>query len=317
MKYYNGKVTWSLPIQIPADAAPGMKPIEGLIAYQACTDNSCHKPMALKFVANVLIGEPSANSQANSQAGIITLASSKFATAMDAAGETPWVDKGVQVQDVSTAPAKSPTKSIAQTMDSTRDSTAPVVAPLKPVTASTGSTSYPVVLVLALLGGFVLNFMPCVLPVIGLKVMSFVSQGGQDRKRILSLNLAYVGGIFARLCLAGCLGDRIQFQLGPAVPVLPRSPGGDGRTVCVRVELFQCLGDPRSLGWRRVRRRRNCKPRRLWRCVQQGDLHDFAGHPLQRVPCWAACLEPRSGWLPPRQRWCLRCWHWECRSLTC
>ncbi|QDU97779.1 protein-disulfide reductase DsbD family protein [Lignipirellula cremea] len=48
---------------------------------------------------------------------------------------------------------------------------------------------------LAFLGGIVLNFMPCVLPVIGLKVMSFVQQAGQKRGQILALNLWYTLGI--------------------------------------------------------------------------------------------------------------------------
>ena len=40
-------------------------------------------------------------------------------------------------------------------------------------------------LAIALLGGFMLNFMPCVLPVIGLKVLSFAQQAGEQRARVL------------------------------------------------------------------------------------------------------------------------------------
>src|SRR5690606_37049993 len=49
----------------------------------------------------------------------------------------------------------------------------------------------------ALAGGFILNFMPCVLPVIGLKLMGFVNQSGSNRGKIISLNVSYVGGILA------------------------------------------------------------------------------------------------------------------------
>ena len=38
---------------------------------------------------------------------------------------------------------------------------------------------------MALLAGFLLNFMPCVLPVIGLKIMAFVQQSGDSRGRAL------------------------------------------------------------------------------------------------------------------------------------
>jgi suppressor for copper-sensitivity B len=48
---------------------------------------------------------------------------------------------------------------------------------------------------LGMLGGFLLNLMPCVLPVMGLKMMSFVQQGGSSRGRILQLNLAFTAGV--------------------------------------------------------------------------------------------------------------------------
>ena len=48
---------------------------------------------------------------------------------------------------------------------------------------------------LALAGGVLLNLMPCVLPVIGLKVMSFVEQSGKCRGHALVLNLWFAAGI--------------------------------------------------------------------------------------------------------------------------
>ena len=54
------------------------------------------------------------------------------------------------------------------------------------------------------LGGLILNVMPCVLPVIGLKILSFVEQAGHDRRRILVLNVWYsLGLISVFLVLAG------------------------------------------------------------------------------------------------------------------
>ncbi len=47
----------------------------------------------------------------------------------------------------------------------------------------------------AFLAGLILNVMPCVLPVIGLKIMSFVHQAGQSRGRIIALNLWYTLGM--------------------------------------------------------------------------------------------------------------------------
>lgn len=45
------------------------------------------------------------------------------------------------------------------------------------------------------IGGFILNFMPCVFPVIGLKVMSFVEMGGGSRAKVLFHSMAFVLGI--------------------------------------------------------------------------------------------------------------------------
>lgn len=47
------------------------------------------------------------------------------------------------------------------------------------------------------LGGLILNLMPCVLPVISLKIFGFIRQAGESRWRILSHGLAFAGGIFA------------------------------------------------------------------------------------------------------------------------
>lgn len=62
----------------------------------------------------------------------------------------------------------------------------------------------PFVLLAAFVGGLILNLMPCVLPVIGLKVLSFVTQAGESRGRALTLNVVYSAGIIAVfLLLAG------------------------------------------------------------------------------------------------------------------
>jgi len=46
-------------------------------------------------------------------------------------------------------------------------------------------------------GGFILNLMPCVLPVISLKIFGFIQHAGQSRQRIFRSGLAFVAGIFA------------------------------------------------------------------------------------------------------------------------
>jgi len=48
----------------------------------------------------------------------------------------------------------------------------------------------------AFLGGLLLNLMPCVLPVIALKIFGFTQQAGEEPKRVFRLGLAFVAGVF-------------------------------------------------------------------------------------------------------------------------
>ena len=50
-------------------------------------------------------------------------------------------------------------------------------------------------LLMAFLGGIILNVMPCVLPVLSIKAMSLVKQSHQDKKEILKGSLMYTAGI--------------------------------------------------------------------------------------------------------------------------
>ena len=60
-----------------------------------------------------------------------------------------------------------------------------------------GSLSLITALIFALLGGLILNLMPCVFPVISLKVLSFVSMGGSSSKRIRNHSLVFTFGVIA------------------------------------------------------------------------------------------------------------------------
>jgi thiol:disulfide interchange protein DsbD len=55
----------------------------------------------------------------------------------------------------------------------------------------------PWMLAAAMLGGLILNVMPCVLPVISLKIFGFVSEAGERPDKIFRLSLAFSSGILA------------------------------------------------------------------------------------------------------------------------
>jgi thiol:disulfide interchange protein len=73
-------------------------------------------------------------------------------------------------------------------------------------------------LLLAFVAGLLMNIMPCVLPVVSIKVLSFVEQAGESRRRVLAMGLVFAAGmITVFLALAGAailfgLGWGQQFQ---------------------------------------------------------------------------------------------------------
>ena len=71
--------------------------------------------------------------------------------------------------------------------------TAPVVSTARPA-AARGVFTF---LLFGFIGGIILNLMPCVLPVISLKIFGFIQQAGQSRQKILRSGIAFTIGIFA------------------------------------------------------------------------------------------------------------------------
>lgn len=225
--YYGGQVTWTLPIAVPADAEAGTQAIEGLIAYQACTDTSCHRPVALKFSTAIEIAANPVSTASN-----VTFASAKSSEALDAAAETKWVDDVVAANVSSDTAGRTHSDDqasvpIAGSMAGggsgfgTSNGQPPTITEMEGDVAAKNSTSFPVILFFAFLGGVILNVMPCVLPVVGLKIMGFVSQAGEDRRRALVLNLVYSAGILAVFALLAMLAIVFKFGWGQQFTYFP------------------------------------------------------------------------------------------------
>lgn len=99
---------------------------------------------------------------------------------------------------------------------------APTKAPAQlssPPAATTNAPahSFGVYLIFAFIGGLILNVMPCVFPVLGIKVMGVVQQAGEDKKQVLLHGLAYTLGILMCFWALGALvislGKGWGFQL--------------------------------------------------------------------------------------------------------
>lgn len=92
---------------------------------------------------------------------------------------------------------------------------------------------------MALLGGLILNLMPCVFPVLAIKVLGLVGQGGASASHRLGHGLAYTAGVLLFFALLGGLllglrsaGDAVGWGFQLQSPVF----------VALMAELFLVLG---------------------------------------------------------------------------
>ena len=98
----------------------------------------------------------------------------------------------------------------------TQAAEAPPVEPVAEIEVVKSGTplSLGYALVLAFFGGMIMNIMPCVLPVIAIKVLSFVQQAGESRSRIFALNLTYAIGVIVVFLGLGTLATFARIGLG-------------------------------------------------------------------------------------------------------
>ncbi len=94
-----------------------------------------------------------------------------------------------------TAPAVSETKPVASP-PTTASAAAPALAPKSTLT-------FAQLLLYAFIGGLILNIMPCVFPVLGIKVTSVVQQAGSDRRKVVLHGLMYTVGVLLSFWVLG------------------------------------------------------------------------------------------------------------------
>jgi suppressor for copper-sensitivity B len=158
-RYHEEPVIWTIELTVPADAPQGETQLNGYIGFQTCDSKSCLPPQAVQFRVSMPV-------RSKEQAGKIPL---DF-----------LVVGGTEGGSVSGY------KDVAK-----------LVAADKPEVAEINVKSLLPMIGFGLLGGLILNLMPCVLPVIGLKLLSFIQHGGQSRGRIFALNLWFSLGLLS------------------------------------------------------------------------------------------------------------------------
>ncbi len=182
---YEGKVLISAQVQVPAEAALGDVPVAVAINYQACNDSTCLPPVTTRAEGFLVIAQASSPA-----AGFEPIHSSA------AAADVPPSAQDLGATDSGEATGTS---------------------------APAQARGLGAMLFLALLGGLILNVMPCVLPVLSLKVFGMVRSASHGRSEVMRGGLATAAGILASfwaLALAAFLakgaghavGWGVQFQ---------------------------------------------------------------------------------------------------------
>ncbi len=243
-RHHEHAVSFTVPLEVPKDAKPGIYKVQGLVGLQTCiespTTSACDVPAGARFEAEIPIGV----------AGVPTV---RFEPAR-------YVEAAKIAGGGKTAAAASPSKA---------DAAHTIVAAPGTGVAPPAATSLTWMIFSALAGGLLLNLMPCVLPVIGLKVLSFVEQSHRSRRSTFLLNLWFSAGlmaVFLVLATAACgatlgladtnLGWGQQFQ-SPTFNIVMAS------IVFIMASAFWASGRFRFRASSAAARRTSWQPRRV------------------------------------------------------
>ena len=157
---YDGDVVVVASFQVPKGTKPGSYPLQGSLRYQACNDQQCLPPVTVEAKIELKVGPGGQPQHGNLFA--------PAAAGGGSGGEAP----------LETAQA-------AETAEP------------RPATLKAPAGSLAVTLLLAVLGGLILNAMPCVLPVLSLKIFGLVRSAGHGRAEVVRGTLATSAGILA------------------------------------------------------------------------------------------------------------------------
>jgi thiol:disulfide interchange protein len=219
MRYHEGAVTWTARLDVPQDAPAGEYEFNGYLGHQACQTSvdgmgMCEQPQAARFQGTLHVGAETADASAP-----LLFEPANYREASNVAAVfASYLDSQSPTQPQPQPPENSTNNVPPPVVDTTQDDVPEIRASdaydLDRLEVSAGGGRLSYYIALAFVGGLILNLMPCVLPVIGLKVMSFVEQAGRSRRHALALNLWYSAGIVSVFLLLGVLACLPQLGLG-------------------------------------------------------------------------------------------------------
>jgi len=204
---YVGRVSefgGTFTVRIPAVVGdtPPTDPVAfgGLLTFQACNDKGiCFRPETISFSVP---GDDTSQRQATTpaEAPDQPISAQPSAPPPDSALVTKDVEDKSAKQPIELAPQPSSDQTVATADEDPEE-----------------NDGLPKTLLgwlgLGFLGGLILNIMPCVLPVISIKILSFVQQAKEDPRRVFALGVTFAAGIV------------ISFEVLVAIIILLKSGG--------------------------------------------------------------------------------------------
>ena len=184
---YDGDVVILARFEVPDSAKPGAAPVVAKLRYQACNDSQCLPPVTTEAKLELQVGP---------------------------GGEPRHEDLFSQAAGAGTGGKEEGGAGTAAGAGADGDGSPD---------AGAGGTSVAAMLLLAVLGGLILNAMPCVLPVLSLKIFGLVRSAGHGRREVVSGALATSAGILlsflvlafaaiAARAAGAAVGWGVQFQ---------------------------------------------------------------------------------------------------------
>ncbi len=167
---FSGRAVVYLPVTIAEDAPPGEHTISVITSWQACNDQHCLMPEDTARTIKITIDAATATAAISDRPA-------HFAAFTDA--PTAWAAA------TTTAPP-----------------TPPDAAPPPPnifgyeLAGSSGAFALVVLFLAAAVGGFILNLMPCVLPVIPIKILTLTKHAGSRRRAVILGLWTSIGVVF-------------------------------------------------------------------------------------------------------------------------
>jgi len=179
---YVGRTVVYVPITVPADARPGAVTLSFHPRGQVCGDQCVNLDGLNEVTGRV-----------------------EVTVAAEAVAHAKWAPLQAGLSEVVTVAELTRRHRVGQAV--AVDGLAPAGAHMSVVAG----------LALALLAGLILNVMPCVLPVIPIRILSIVGLAQESRRRFVTLGLAFAGGIVLFFVALAVISAGVRLATGNAL----------------------------------------------------------------------------------------------------